>query len=54
MAEFFEKTWFFWWVVATLAVLRWFHFVSMNGGDELEPEDRDVEHEGIHSCSSAS
>ncbi len=51
MTEFFEKTWFIWWIVATLAILRWFHLVSINGRVELELEDAAVDHEGIHGCS---
>lgn len=54
MTELLEKTWFIWWIVATLAILRWFHVVSINAGVELELEDANIEHEGIHSWSSAS
>ena len=25
MISFIEKTWFLWWIVATLIILRWFH-----------------------------
>jgi hypothetical protein len=25
---FIEKTWFLWWIVATLVILRWFHLLS--------------------------
>jgi hypothetical protein len=31
---FIEKTWFVWWIFATLAVLRWFHLLSSGRGDE--------------------
>jgi len=35
MTEFFEQTWFAWWIVASLITLRWFHIISLNH----EPED---------------
>jgi hypothetical protein len=54
MAEFLEKTWFLWWIIATLAILRWFHLVSMKDEVELELEEAELEHEGLHSRSSAS
>ena len=28
MIAFIEKTWFFWWIVAVLVILRWFHIFS--------------------------
>jgi len=28
MVEFFEKTWFIWWIFSSLAILRWFHIIS--------------------------
>ena len=28
MLGFFENTWFIWWVVAAIAILRWFHVIS--------------------------
>lgn len=28
MIPFIEKTWFFWWILAALAILRWFHMFS--------------------------
>lgn len=43
MTELLEKTWFIWWIVATLAILRWFHVVSINAGVELELEDTNIE-----------
>ena len=41
MAEFFEKTWFIWWILANLAVLRWFHIMCSSQA-ETEP-DRESE-----------
>lgn len=39
MAEFFEKTWPFWWLFCIVVVLRWFYLVSSAGDveDEIEP-----------------
>jgi hypothetical protein len=28
MIAFIERTWFFWWIVAVLVILRWFHIFS--------------------------
>jgi hypothetical protein len=28
MIAFIERTWFFWWMVAVLVILRWFHLFS--------------------------
>jgi hypothetical protein len=28
MIVFIQKTWFLWWVLATLVILRWFHLFS--------------------------
>ena len=28
MIPFFQKTWFLWWILATLVILRWFHLFS--------------------------
>jgi hypothetical protein len=52
MTEFFGKTWFIWWVIATLAFLRWFHIVSFKGDVAPEPEDADLEPQEMHGCSS--
>lgn len=30
---FIEKTWFFWWILATLSILRWFHLFSSHTDD---------------------
>jgi hypothetical protein len=46
MIEAFAKTWFIWWMIATLAILLWFHLVS-SSRLELEPEDAGAEHEDI-------
>jgi hypothetical protein len=31
---FIQKTWFLWWILATLFSLRWFHLVSVRPDDE--------------------
>jgi hypothetical protein len=37
---FFQKSWFLWWILATLIVLRWFHlFSSRTDQRALEPAD---------------
>ena len=35
MAAFFAKTWFLWWMVAVVIVMRWFHVAGVN---ELEEQ----------------
>ena len=30
---FIEKTWFFWWILSTLSILRWFHLFSSHIDD---------------------
>jgi hypothetical protein len=37
---FLQKTWFLWWVLATLVILRWFHLFSFRP-DEMETEAAD-------------
>jgi hypothetical protein len=39
MAEFFEKTWFIWWVVASIVISRWFHVTSVDNADESSASD---------------
>jgi len=29
---FLERTWFLWWIVAIILILRWFHLFSCNAG----------------------
>jgi hypothetical protein len=31
---FLQKTWFMWWILATLVILRWFHLFSSCADDE--------------------
>jgi hypothetical protein len=31
---FLQKTWFLWWILATLVILRWFHLFSSRTDDE--------------------
>jgi hypothetical protein len=52
MTEFFGKTWFIWWVIATLAFLRWFHTVSLKVEVAPEPEDAGLECQDMHGSSS--
>jgi len=40
MEEFFEKTWFFWWILGSLAILRWFHIISSSRDFELDGIER--------------
>jgi hypothetical protein len=46
MTDFLAKTWFIWWIIIDLAILRWFHLVSWDGV-EPELEDADAKREGI-------
>jgi hypothetical protein len=37
VANFFANTWFVWWIVAVVVILRWLHVVSpQDAGDEAE------------------
>jgi hypothetical protein len=36
MIGFIEKTWFAWWVLINLAILRWFHVVRSS--ETIEPK----------------
>lgn len=38
MIPFFEKTWFFWWTIATVVILRWLHVISSNTSQEALQE----------------
>ena len=43
---FFAKTWFLWWMLAILIVLRWFHLVAsarptVEGLDATAPEEEE-------------
>jgi hypothetical protein len=34
VVPFFQKTCFFWWILATLIILRWFHLFASSADDE--------------------
>ena len=34
MVPFFQKTWFLWWILATLIILRWFHLFASSAEDD--------------------
>ena len=38
MIPFIQKTWFVWWILATLVVLRWFHLFSFRSDNEKASE----------------
>ena len=38
MTEFFEKTWFVWWVFACVVILRWFHVISSSHDIAVEAD----------------
>ena len=40
MVEFFEKTWFIWWLFGIVVIVRWFQIVSCG------PEIESAEHHG--------
>jgi len=42
MMEFLDKTWFVWWIFASLVILRWFH-ISSTQALEAEPDPEDME-----------
>jgi hypothetical protein len=46
MIPFFEQTWLLWWVIAVIAILRWFHLLSK--GTELDGEESLAKEEQSH------
>ena len=40
MLNFFESTWPFWWLLAILILLRWFHFNALAAEAEEEVKNR--------------
>jgi hypothetical protein len=38
---FIQETWFVWWILATLVVLRWFHLFSFRSDNERAFEAAD-------------
>jgi hypothetical protein len=38
---FIEKTWFLWWVLANLLVLRWFHLFSSASQESLDASNEE-------------
>lgn len=43
MISFIEKTWFLWWIVATLMILRWFHLFSSGAESDRDASALDEE-----------
>jgi len=43
MVAFFEHTWFLWWVIAVVAILRWFH---VNSIDDVCEDSAEQESDG--------
>ena len=44
MAEFFSRTWFVWWIVAVVVMLRWLHVIAPNNScNESQPDPNDEE-----------
>jgi hypothetical protein len=41
MATFFAKTWFLWYALAVLIIMRWFHVASANRESEVPVHHRD-------------
>ncbi len=41
MIGFFEKTWFAWWILSNLVILRWFRVVSVQ--ETIHPETDQAE-----------
>jgi hypothetical protein len=40
---FIEQTWFLWWILATLIILRWFHLFSSNAEGDRDAPSLDEE-----------
>lgn len=45
MIPFFEKTWFFWWTIAVVVILRWLHVISCSASQETSEARAAVEEE---------
>lgn len=43
MISFIEKTWFLWWILATLIILRWFHRFSSSAESGVNAAASDEE-----------
>jgi hypothetical protein len=44
MIDFLSHTWFVWWTLAVVVVLRWLHVIAPdNSWDESEPDQNDEE-----------
>lgn len=43
MTEFFEKTWFLWWILADLLILRWFYLLRSPDDFEADLEDSEMD-----------
>jgi hypothetical protein len=41
MLAFLEQTWFLWWILAALAILRWFHNVAADGAEDVTAYEDD-------------
>lgn len=46
MISFVEKTWFLWWLLATLMILRWFQLFSSETSDDRVVSSYDDEQAG--------
>ena len=49
MIPFIQKTWFLWWILAALIILRWFHLFSVR----MEDEAREAPDAGEEKASAA-
>jgi hypothetical protein len=48
MIALFAKTWFLWWLLASVVILRWFHAVAVvDPGDTQYPPKRDKHEHSI-------
>jgi len=43
MADFFSHTWFVWWTLAIVVVLRWLHVIAPYNPEDASQLDRDDE-----------
>ncbi|HTW32894.1 MAG TPA: hypothetical protein VMD76_14525 [Candidatus Sulfotelmatobacter sp.] len=43
MAAFFENTWFLWWTLAVVIVLRWLHVISPQESQDGAIQENDEE-----------
>jgi len=53
MVEFFESTWFLWWIAAVLVILSWFHTASITRKEAAEFDEVEYKESTFSTLSSS-